>query len=264
MSTPAELKSFIGCSGWFYWHWKGLFYPAELATHHWFQHYRATFDTVELNAPFYGWPKPGTIKTWRRQARDGFVYSIKVNQLITHEKRFSRTHKLVTNFCEPIAKELGSQLGCFLFQTPPSLKYNARLLRRILDQLDPKYRNVVEFRHRSWWKERVFSAFAERNVTFCSISAPRLPDGLIRTSDVIYVRFHGKSLWYRHDYSREELVVWADRLVKSGAHEAWIYFNNDREGFAISNAHLLREEIERSRARLVSGAKSSIETVVSD
>jgi hypothetical protein len=24
---------FVGCSGWFYWHWKGLFYPAEIATH---------------------------------------------------------------------------------------------------------------------------------------------------------------------------------------------------------------------------------------
>ncbi len=29
----------VGCSGWFYWHWLGGFYPAELKTSGWFEHY---------------------------------------------------------------------------------------------------------------------------------------------------------------------------------------------------------------------------------
>jgi uncharacterized protein YecE (DUF72 family) len=149
LQTGAAPAIHVGCSGWFYWHWKTLFYPRELPTHRWFEHYRREFDTVELNAPFYSWPKPATVKTWRRQARPGFVYSVKVNQVITHEKRFSMTRRLVKDFCEPIAAELGGQMGCFLFQCPPSLKDSADLLRRIIDQLDPKHRNVVEFRHRS-------------------------------------------------------------------------------------------------------------------
>jgi uncharacterized protein YecE (DUF72 family) len=205
-----------------------------------FAHYRSVFDTVELNAPFYGWPKPATVKTWRRQARPGFVYSIKVNGSITHEKRFIRTRKLVGEFCEPIAKELAEQMGCLLFQCPPSLKYDADLLRRILDQLDPAFRNVIEFRHRSWWRPRVFEKCAAHQVTFCSVSAPRLPDELIDGAR-LYVRFHGKSRWYRHDYTRDELAVWRDRISASRAREAWIYFNNDREGFAIRNARMLRE-----------------------
>src|SRR4051812_21336494 len=72
------VKVHIGCSGWFYWHWKGLFYPAELPTHKWFKHYNRHFKTVELNAPFYRWPQPSTVKTWVRQSSPRFKYCIKV------------------------------------------------------------------------------------------------------------------------------------------------------------------------------------------
>jgi uncharacterized protein YecE (DUF72 family) len=67
------------------------------------------------------------------------------------------------------------------------------------------------------------------------------PDELVARGDVIYIRFHGKARWYRHDYSAEELAVWVRRIAESQASEAWIYFNNDREGFAIRNAQLFRE-----------------------
>lgn len=44
----------IGCSGWFYSHWRGIFYPArEVGTALWFAYYANVFRTVELNAPFY-------------------------------------------------------------------------------------------------------------------------------------------------------------------------------------------------------------------
>jgi uncharacterized protein YecE (DUF72 family) len=85
---------------------------------------------------------------------------------------------------------------------------------------------------------------------FCSVSAPRLPDELIRTSDVIYARLHGRSRWYRHDYTPDELNEWARKIEESGAQEAWIYFDNDREGFAIKNAQELARLL-RSRGHEV-------------
>ena len=71
------------------------------------------------------------------------------------------------------------------------------------------------------------------------MSAPRIPGELVKTSDVIYARLHGSSRWYRHDYSDEELATWATNIANSGAREAWIYFDNDRDAFAIKNAHEL-------------------------
>lgn len=238
------MKLHIGCSGWFYWHWRGLFYPPGAGTHDWFKHYSATFDTVELNAPFYRWPKLATVKAWRRAAPAGFRYSVKVNQLITHEKRLVRTRKLIRDFYF-IADVLGPQLGCFLFQFPPSYKYTPSRLKSLTEQLDPAYRNAVEFRHRSWWRPAVYRRLGERGLIFCSVSGPRLPDELITTGDTLYVRFHGRSRWYRHNYSPDELTEWTTKILQSGAREVWIYFNNDREGFALQNARELRAQLQR-------------------
>ncbi len=158
---PATPAIHIGCSGWFYWHWRGGFYPAKMPTANWFEHYAARFKTVELNAPFYSWPTLATVRSWVRQiGRRKFVCTVKASELITHTKRFSGTKTLIRDFCH-IADLLGPRMGCFLFQLPPSFHYSRARLDRIVSQLDPSRRNVVEFRHKSWWNERVFSAFRE-------------------------------------------------------------------------------------------------------
>jgi uncharacterized protein YecE (DUF72 family) len=243
----AQVKVHVGCSGWFYWHWRGIFYPDTKRTDTWFNHYTRNFDTVELNAPFYKWPTEATVKAWRRNAPEHFRYSVKVNHLITHEKRLRRTRRLITNFCR-IENVLREKLGCFLFQFPPSYHYMPSRLKSITSQLDPQFRNAIEFRHKSWWRKSVYRALEKRGLIFCSISSPRLPDDLIKTSEVIYVRFHGRTRWYRHDYAAEELSLWANKIRASGAREAWIYFNNDREGFAIKNARELIRQLLRSGA----------------
>lgn len=235
----AKPEYHIGCSGWYYRDWKGIFYPPDLPSHKWFAHYMENFDTVELNAPFYSWPTINTVKTWERQARQRpFIYTIKVCELITHIKRFSGTKTLIKDF-GLIADMLGPHMGCFLFQLPPSFDYTTARLNSIVGQLDPARRNVVEFRHASWWNEKVFSKFREANIIFCSCSAPKLPDQLVKTSDDIYIRFHGPQKWYRHDYSLDEIKEWASRIRASRAKRIWVYFNNDYNGYAIKNAHQL-------------------------
>ena len=206
---------------------------------------RRNSNTVELNAPFYAWPTVGTVNTWKKQSgRRRFVYTVKASELITHVRRFSRTSELVKDF-GLIADLLGPAMGCFLFQLPPSFKYSRARLTRIVEQLDPRHRNVVEFRHRSWWNATVYAAFRERGIIFCSCSGPRLPDELVTTAEDVYIRFHGTKKWYRHDYTREELRVWAERVRDAKPARVWAYFNNDREGYAIKNARaflrLLRE-----------------------
>jgi uncharacterized protein YecE (DUF72 family) len=237
--TPPPLN--VGCSGWFYWHLKGSFYPTQLSTKDWFSHYADHFSTVELNAPFYSWPTLGTVESWRKQAEGRpMVYTVKASELITHLRKFEDTKILVRDFGY-IADLLGPRMGCFLFQLPPSYHYSPARLHNILDQLDPARRNVVEFRHPSWWHEDVYAAFRAAGAIFCSCSGPRLPDPVIKTADDIYIRFHGVDRWYRHDYSHDELTDWAYRIRKAEAKRVWIYFNNDFDGNAIKNATTLSE-----------------------
>lgn len=60
-------------------------------------------------------------------------------------------------------------------------------------------------------RARKLAAFRNSGTMFCSCSAPRLPDELVSTTDEVYIRFHGRTQWYRHDYTAEELAEWVRR-----------------------------------------------------
>ncbi len=242
--APFRQSAFVGCSGWRYWKWRDSFYTG-VPQPGWFEHYLKSFDTVEINASFYSWPTVAAVQAWRRApGKKKFVYTVKVCELITHIKKFKGTKTLVRDF-GMIADILGERMGCFLFQLPPSYRYTKTRLNDITSQLDPARRNVVEFRHASWWNEDVYAAFRNAGIIFCSCSGPRLPDALIRTADEVYVRLHGPKRWYRHNYSKEELTEWATRIRASGASLVWVYFNNDNDAHAPKNAIALRRMLAR-------------------
>ncbi len=234
----------IGCSGYYYRGWAGLWYPDGLPAHRWFAWYADHFDTVEINASFYRFPTDSAVSRWMRQAPDGFVYSVKAPRIITHRKRFHDCARQLADLYEILAP-LGDRLGCLLFQMPPTFHFNATNLGRILAGLCPGFRNVVEFRHASWWNRDVFQAIEDSGAIFCSVHAPGLPDDMIVSHGDLYLRMHGDP-WYRHDYSDKELAGRADRLRMSGAKTIWTYFNNDAGAAAPNNAHRLRELLAES------------------
>jgi uncharacterized protein YecE (DUF72 family) len=253
--TDFTQSVYVGCSGWRYWKWRDSFY-AEVPQPEWFDHYLKRFDTVEINASFYQWPTVAGVQAWRRApGKKNFVYTVKVCELITHIKKIKGTKTLIRDF-GMIADILGDRMGCFLFQLPPSYRYTKTRLNNIVSQLDPARRNVVEFRHASWWNEEVYGAFRKAGIIFCSCSGPRLPDDLIRTADEVYIRLHGPKRWYRHDYSKDELMQWTNRIVASGAKRSWIYFNNDYDAHAPKNATVLLRMLKGRGARSVTQEKS--------
>lgn len=236
----------VGCSGWFYQHWKGKLYPTDLPKSRWFSRYAKTFDTVELNAPFYRWPPPATVEKWAKEAPAQFRYTVKVNRLITHLKRLHDTEGLIDDFCNEFSSILGGQMGRFLFQFPPRFDHSISRLRAITTQLRPGH--CVEFRHPSWWNREVFKALKEQGITFCSVSGMGMPDELVKNGPEIYLRLHGPAEVYTGDYPLEQLRGWARRLHQSGARRVWVYFNNDREGFAVTNALALRGLLEAPKS----------------
>lgn len=49
----------VGTSGWSYDHWEHVLYPSGTASRNRLGYYVQQFDTVELNASFYRWPREG-------------------------------------------------------------------------------------------------------------------------------------------------------------------------------------------------------------
>lgn len=80
-------KVFIGTSGWMYYHWKGIFYPKGLSNKNMLQYFSKNFKTVEINSSFYHQIKETTYKNWYSQVPDDFVFSIKINRIITYIKK---------------------------------------------------------------------------------------------------------------------------------------------------------------------------------
>ncbi|RLG70313.1 MAG: DUF72 domain-containing protein, partial [Candidatus Iainarchaeum archaeon] len=234
---------FIGCSGWFYWHWRGLFYAAQSQPREWFKEYCKHFNTVEINASFYHFPTEKTAKGWLKRAPKEFIYTVKANKAITHIKKFKGTRRLIKNFYKVVnvLKE-NNQLGCVLFQLPPSLHYSKTKLKEILQQLNPEFKNVIEFRHASWWNKEVYDEMKKHDAIFCIVSATeKIPADYVYTSKkAAYFRFHGRE-WYRYSYSEEELKQYAEEMKKCKAKEVYAYFNNDFNAFAPRNAIRLKQ-----------------------
>jgi uncharacterized protein YecE (DUF72 family) len=230
----------IGCSGFHYKHWKGTFYPEGLAQKGWFSYYASQFETLELNATFYRFPRVPVVRAWYEQAPEGFRFSVKAPKAITHFKQFHGTADMLTDFYGTIREGLADKLGPVLFQFPPRFRYEPDRLARVLDQMDPGFANVLEFRHPGWWCEEVFNALRQRGVAFCGMSHPDLPTAPIVTGPIVYYRFHGVPDLYRSSYSKAELAAIAGQIsAEPGVQEVWCYFNNDAAVAAIPNAHTL-------------------------
>src|SRR3954470_5844649 len=202
----------VGCSGWVYRHWKGIFYSEGLPQKRWFDHYAAHFDTVEINASFYRLPLASTFEAWREKAPPGFRYAVKVNRFITHMKKLIDCDEAVDRFIA-LARPLGETLGPLLYQLPPSLHKNLERLDTFLLRLPRDLEQVVEFRHKSWYDEDVLALLDCHGMGFVvhdlkGLVVPRRARG--RTA---FVRFHGAEGKYWGRYSDEALLEWTDWLV---------------------------------------------------
>lgn len=229
----------IGCSGWVYPEWKGVFYPKDLPQKEWFSFYANKFNSVEINNTFYNFPTRSTINKWYNQAPEGFSYCLKANRLITHVKSFENIGDSIQDFYE-LGALLEEKMGSFLFQLPPRFTYNPARLQAILNNLDCRYQNILEFRHPSWWNTDVYETLLNHNITFCSVSGPGLPDEVISINKNVYVRLHGIPL-YKACYTEEELFSWATKIKQTKAKNIWIYFNNTMFGHAPANALMLKQ-----------------------
>jgi uncharacterized protein YecE (DUF72 family) len=230
----------IGCSGFHYRHWKGAFYPDELAQKNWFEFYAAQFATLELNVTFYRFPRLEVLRSWHAQAPAEFRFAVKAPKAITHFKQFHGTADMLTGFYRTLRDGLQEKLGPVLFQFPPRFRYEPERLDRVLAQLDPGFDNVLEFRHPGWWREEVYAALRQRGITFCGMSHPELPDEPVVTGPIVYYRFHGVPDLYRSAYSEQQLAVFSARMKSApGVQQVWCYFNNDAAVAAIPDARTL-------------------------
>ncbi len=240
----------VGTSGWNYPHWRGVFYPPGLLSSQWLEYYAQHFDTVEINATFYGRPRASTLEKWYHVTPPGFLFSVKASRYITHIKRLKDVEDPLDRLYQDI-KPLREKLGVILFQFPPNLPFQREQVKAFLKLLNSSIPTTIEVRHQSFHTPEFFQLLKKHNVAFCiSDTAGKYPSLAFQiTADFTYIRLHGSRILYASCYTLEELQEWVQR-IKSWGVDAYVYFDNDAHGYAPLNAAQLKETLKGPCASL--------------
>ena len=222
----------------------GIFYPDKLPQSKWLNFYSERLNTLELNVTFYRFPTIKGLQDWYQKSPEDFLFSVKAPQEITHVKQFNDCADLIAKLYEVCKQGLKDKLGGILFQLPPSVSYSDEMLEQIISSLNPDFKNVVEFRHKSWWTQKVYDALAEKNIIFCSVSHPNLPSTIVENTTTAYIRLHGIPKMFYSNYSPEFLTELKAAIAqKSKLEEVFVYFNNTASTAGITNAQQFHERI---------------------
>jgi uncharacterized protein YecE (DUF72 family) len=233
-SSPDRL--WIGTSGYVYPHWRGgVFYPKGLRQKDELAYFAARFRTVELNNPFYRLPPPDAFSRWREATPADFHFAVKASRVITHLLRLRDAAAPLALLLEH-ASALGDKLGPVLFQLPPTFLADLPLLDRFLSLLPPERRWVIEFRHPSWQTAAAYDHLGRSGVALCIPVGGRVQPDLVTTAPFVYVRMHAGQA-PGGAFSPAQLRSWAARVLalQRAGKEVYVYFNNDREGHAVTD-----------------------------
>ena len=215
-----SIEVYVGTSGWTYdWNPEKSF--------DWYVKYSG-LNAVELNASFYRFPFPNIVKSWARKSSDT-RWAIKVHQSITHFKKLSTSALEIWTKFHRLFEPLESKIDFYLFQLPPSYVKNRENVEKLMNfakATELKERFAVEFRHESWFNEDTVNLCQKLEITVVSIDAP-IATWIVKSSDIVYLRMHGKTTWYSYEYSEDEIREICMKVLQLKPKKIYVFFNND-------------------------------------
>jgi uncharacterized protein YecE (DUF72 family) len=254
---PAPIR--IGTQGWNYDAWVGPFYPDGTKPLDFLSVYSRAFDTVEVDSTFYAVPPAKTVRGWAQRTPPGFLFSLKMPQEITHQRRFRDADDLAQEFYDR-ARELEDRLGPVLIQLGPDFQPGELpALAKFLPTLPEDIAFAIEFRDRGWIHDGVIALLAEHHVALTLTDARWIPRKQMLalaerpTADFAYIRWMGADREIV-DYSRlqidrsRELELWAGVITQLAGRGRTVYgyVNNHFAGHSPSSARALQRLLNLS------------------
>ncbi|TVR95410.1 MAG: DUF72 domain-containing protein [Rhodospirillales bacterium] len=238
-SGPGALH--IGTSGWAYRGWKEHLYKG-VPQRCWLVRYAEVFRAVEVNATFYRLMKPETLARWHDETPDDFVFTAKGHRVVTHTRKLRDVGDAIRRSRDNMGP-LAGKLRVVLWQLPAKLVKDLDVLKAFGADIRewPTVRHVLEFRDDTWFDDEVRAVLDEAGLGTCVSDSPRWPRWDATTAGIGYARLHGHERLYASCYGAEGLRHWT--MVVRGWLDAGldvhVYFDNDAEGFAPSDAQCL-------------------------
>lgn len=229
----------LGTAGWVFEPWRKSFYPEGLKQKEELAFASRHLGSIEINATFYSHQKPESFANWAAQTPDGFVFTVKGHQLVTHIKRLKEVELPLANFFASGVMALGEKLGPFCWQLPGNSKYDPDRMEAFLsllpqtpdalaalagkadfDKREPfldatgitKIRHAIEVRHESFAVPQFIEQLRRHNVALVVSDTADWP-WLDQTADFSYARLQGAP--------GAESYGEAERAVRAGWLQAW-------------------------------------------
>jgi uncharacterized protein YecE (DUF72 family) len=241
VQAPFVQRYRIGCSGWSYRDWMGRFYPDRIRSGDLLRFYSQRFSTVEIDMTFYRFPSAKAVKAWYERTPHDFLFSAKMNRLITHYRKLKGVEDSLGSFLD-VMSGLEEKLGPLLVQLPPDLAPDHALLEGFLALLPEGYRYAVEFRDPGWLGTRTYRLLEKYGMALCLVDSSRARIEGPATASFAYVRWHGRGS-AAYDYGPAELEEAAEALRELPVNEVFGYFNNDVGAHAPFNAMAMDERL---------------------
>jgi uncharacterized protein YecE (DUF72 family) len=210
-------RVYVGCSGWAYPTWKPAFYPEKLTSKKFLEYYATRLNSVEVNYTFRSFPRRTAIDSWLAQTGEGFRFSFKAPQRITHFQRLQDCGPTLEAFAgaiQPMAD--AGRLGLVLFQLPPNFKADEGRLAQFLA--------AFEFRHVSWFAPAIYKLLERNEAALCVAESDDL-----ETPDVATAPF---SCYRRRktEYTEGRLAeITAGLKERAGRGDVFAYFKHEEE-----------------------------------
>ncbi|KKB78347.1 hypothetical protein VW35_11985 [Devosia soli] len=269
MSKTGTIRT--GTAGWVFAPWRGTFFPEGLVQKKELNYASRHLTSIEINATFRGNQKPESFSKWAAETPEGFQFSVKGPQLVTHIKRLKNATDALAGFFASGPLALGDRLGPFVWQLPPNLSYDpisfsvflAALPRDIDSYLAlaskadgakaPPYleangltafRHAIEMRHLSFYTAEVDALLREHNVARVIADTIDNPSREL-TADFAYCRLQGPARPEPTGYEDADIDDLATTITgwRDGGIDTYAYFVHEDKLHAPANAMALAAKL---------------------
>ncbi|OYT42907.1 MAG: hypothetical protein B6U88_02550 [Candidatus Aenigmarchaeota archaeon ex4484_56] len=210
------MQFYIGTSGWYY-EWN------TDKTLDWYINH-SNLNSIELNASFYRFPFANQIKSWARKGIK-LRWSIKVNKLITHRYKFNEKAANIWKKFKDLFTPMRKLIDFYLFQIPPNFTDIEKVIQ-FSEMTGLKKKFALEIRNKNLLENPELCKKLQKNFVLVSVDSPDFKNKIFEDK-IVYMRLHGRTKWYQHNYSDEELKEIATEITDLKPKKIYIYFNNN-------------------------------------
>ncbi|MDE5489065.1 DUF72 domain-containing protein [Elizabethkingia meningoseptica] len=205
---------YIGCAKWNKTDLKG-FYPK--GTKDELTYYATQFNSIEMNATFYGMPTAEQVEVWKNKTPDTFKFFPKITNTVSHFRRLKDVTEPVTQFSTAILN-FEEKLGMVFLQLHDNFKSKDfdRLKKFVMDWPN-EVPLAIELRNAEWFTdENIFNEtcelFEQYNITNIIVDTAGRRDMMHMrlTTPTAFIRYVGANA--DTDYTR--LDEWVQRIEK--------------------------------------------------